>query len=503
MTLPPLMRSKARWLFTLPLYDFFLRAKTPASLWQSPADPWPGDAAYAQRLVTQAQTLENIHDFEELGDIRALSDPIANAWARQRLRSWLDSNRRWSEAAWRPETIGMRLANWLKHLSWLLDDGGPNLARDVRDSAARQVVHLVRTQGWAPNGRPRLLAAKGLLMWGLAANDDDKLALGSALLSEEIARQIHPDGGHVSRSPAVHLDALKDLVDLKIWLNAANRELPEGLQGAIDRMSPMLRFWRMGDGTLARFNDTGQIPARQVALALALCASRGKPLNSAPHSGFERLSAGRLLALVDVGKPANDDHAHAGTLAFELSAGQQRILGNMGTAPPSQPDWRLALKHTAAHSTATVGNADAQPKSVTAERNEDEDGAIWLDAVHDGYLASHGLLHKRRLHMDGQGAILRGEDRLEGREGVEVALRFHLDPSVHAALSSDQKTVHLKLGDGSGWRFRTKDAAIELESSVLKPGSDAPKRSQQIVLKGVTGPGGAVVKWAFDALGKR
>jgi uncharacterized heparinase superfamily protein len=502
MNLPPFLRKRAGLVFGLPFYPRTLQAQPPATLALGPADPWPGDAERAQRLVSNTSVLENPHDFAELADIRAFADPIANAWAKQRLRAWLDRHVRWSEAAWAPEAIGARLANWLKHAPWLLDDAPPGLTQDLKNSAALQARHLARTLDWTDEGRPRLLAAKGLLLWALAESNESLLALAAACLSKELPIQIHPDGGHISRSPAVHLDILKDLIDLKIWLNGANRELPEGLQNALDRMGPMLRFWRIGDGTLAHFNDTGHVSAAHVSLALALCGNRGKPLNSAPHSGFERMTAGRTLLILDAGKPALDKHAHAGTLSFELSVGKQRIVGNMGMAPESQRDWRAALKHTAAHSTVTAGNTDCMPKSVTVERQEDQ-GAVWINASHDGYKISHGLIHRRRLHLDAPGTALKGEDSLEGKEGVEVALRFHLDPSVHAALSQDAKVVLLKLGDGAGWRFRAKGALIEMEQSAFKSGDEPPRRSQQIVLKGLTGPGGALVKWAFDSLGKR
>ncbi|MBF0353797.1 MAG: heparinase II/III family protein [Alphaproteobacteria bacterium] len=502
MTPSTLFRPLAHLFFGLPFYGYFLKSTSPAALALGPADPWPGNADLAQRLVTGDVTLANPHDFNELSDIRAMGDMIASSWARQRLRAWLDSHARWSEAAWAPETIGNRLSNWLKHAPWLLDESQPGLSQDLKAAAALQARHLARTLSWAPEGQQQLAAAKGLLLWSLAEGNDALLERAASVLTLEVKKQIHPDGGHVSRSPAVHLVVLKDLIDMKVWLNASNRELFDGLQSALDRMGPMVRFWRMGDGSLARFNDTGDISAAQVSLALALSGVRGKPLGTAPHSGFERLSAGRALVLMDAGRPAQDDHAHAGTLSFEMTAGRQRIVSNMGAAPAHQPGWRQALKHTAAHSTVTVGNTDSLPLSVSSERQE-EQGAVWVNTRHDGYLASHGLIHKRRLHLDSQGTTLRGEDRLEGKEGVEVALRFHLDPQVQAALSGDAQAVLLKLGDGAGWRFRAKGAAIDMEDSAFKPGDDSPRRSQQIVLKGATGSGGAVVKWAFDSLGKR
>ncbi len=69
----------------------------------------------------------------------------------------------------------------------------------------------------------------------------------------EIERQILPDGGHVrplAGRCCCMLTASHMVMDA---LTASDREPPHALRSALDRMAPMLRFFRHGDGALALF----------------------------------------------------------------------------------------------------------------------------------------------------------------------------------------------------------------------------------------------------------
>ena len=243
-----------------------------------------------------------------------------------------------------------------------------------------------------------------------------------------------------------------------------------------------------------------------------------------PDSRYTRLAAGRSLVIADVGSPPPTGDGHAGLLAFEMSDGRHRLVVNCGGFAGDSHRWRTALRSTAAHSTLGVAGINAaqitrgvwgqarKPK-IEAERRE-TDGAIWLEASHDGYRRRFGLIHRRRLYLDATGCDLRGEDSLEGRgNGSEFRLRFHLHPEVSAALAEDGRSVLLK-APGGGWRFLCVGGAISLEESAYLGRSDKPEKSQQIVVSGVvarssggsSGGGGgtdvgAQLKWAFRRQG--
>ena len=86
--------------------------------------------------------------------------------------------------------------------------------------------------------------------------------------------------------------------------------------------------------------------------------------------------------------------------------------------------------------------------------------------------------------------------------GLPYVLRFHLHPSVKATLSKDGETVMLILANRTAWRFAAKGCVIDLNDSVYLAGLPQPRRTQQIVLKGVIGRHDRI-NWAFKRLAKR
>jgi uncharacterized heparinase superfamily protein len=351
---------------------------------------------------------------------------------------------------------------------------------------------------------------KGLIA-GLAAlgGSAKKMARVLRVLDREVVVQILPDGGHRTRSPSVQLAVLRDLIDIRAVLRAARVEIPPSLQQAIERMAPMLRFFRHGDRRLALFNNSVEEDGVVVDLALTRSETRGQPPMPAPQSGFQRLQAGQSLVIVDTGKPPPrgfDGEAHAGTLSFELSQARERIIVNCGGYRGAKAAWRRVARSSAAHSVLVVGdtntveiNADGSlgraPATVRSERAEDG-GHQWIAASHDGYRPRFGVTYARELYLAADGDDLRGEDKLTGRSGAPFALRFHLHPAVEASLIEDGGGALLRLASGAVWRLRAAGAEMGLGESIYL-GTGELRKTQQIVLSGTTGPSGATVRWAL------
>src|SRR5439155_1273820 len=109
------------------------------------------------------------------------------------------------------------------------------------------------------------------------------------------------DGGHRARNPSVQLAVLCDLIDIRAVLRAAKVEVPSALQQAVERMAPMLRFFRHGDRRLALFNHSIEEDGIVIDLALTRSETRSHAPSQAPHLGFQRLQGGQSLVLVDTG----------------------------------------------------------------------------------------------------------------------------------------------------------------------------------------------------------
>ncbi len=519
------------------LYRASLRGRRPESLALNPGNPWPGDAARGEALLRRqyrfgGQTVtgadgppwrqqgvsptwvEEMHGFAWLSDLEAVGTAAARGAARDAVAGWIDRCGGWEPIVWRADVLGRRVVAWLTHAAFLLHGADADLEARALASLGEQLRHLGRVAADAPDGDRRFAAAKGLVFGALCLPGGERqLAQGLRLLEHELGRQVLADGGHVARSPSAHFRVFQDIVETRSALISAGRSVPDTLRRAIDRMAPMLRFFRYGDGGLALFNDSNEEDPAAIDVALGLGEATGKAPSRAPQSGFERLTARRTLVLVDVGGPPAlaSRHTHAGPLSFEFAVGTERLIVNCGAYAGDRPTWREAQRASAAHSTVTVDDinsvaidadgAVARPPHVTCSRHEDE-GNVWLEATHDGYRPAFGVVHRRRLYLSAEGDDLRGEDSLSGPDGKAFAVRFHLHADVKASLVGDGAGALLRLPGGAGWRLRAAGCAMQLAESVYLGRRGEMKRCEQVVLTGPLKGDTTAIKWALSEVGE-
>jgi len=344
-------------------------------------------------------------------------------------------------------------------------------------------------------------------------------------MTDALERQILPDGGHISRNPGALIELLLDLLPLRQAFAARNVPPPRALLNAIDRMMPMLRFFRHGDGNFALFNGMGPTPPDLLATALAYDDARGTPVANAPHSGYQRLQSDGTIVLVDTGRPppiAVSHEAHAGCLSFELSSRQQRIVVNCGLPAANRESWRHVARATPAHSTVTINGASScrfvtmvslrrligtpivsGPTEVPVLRQDDA-AAASLRASHNGYAARFGIVHERTLQLAADGTRFDGEDVFKPARGDafpatgtdDFAIRFHLHPTVKASRTADGQGATLVLPNHEAWTFTAYEDKVDVEESAHLAGPDGPRRAAQIVIHGRVREADRV-RWTF------
>lgn len=235
--------------------------------------------------------LRAINSFAFLRHLRVADNIDAGARARALITGWLDGKARQDRSAWPVDVVARRVISWLSHAPMFLDGIGAQEHERFLRSLAAQTAFLKLAARFGPKGHPRLLACIAVAMAALCTGESKtRTARAGRRLAAEIQRQIFSDGGHVSRDPLVVAELLLDLLPLRQTYLATSVEPPENLMNAIERMMPMVRFFRHRDGTLARFNGCGASATAELATILAYDDTRGEPLRSAPHSGFERLT---------------------------------------------------------------------------------------------------------------------------------------------------------------------------------------------------------------------
>ena len=496
-------------------------------------DLWPGDPSRGANLLRGEIQLGGVtgrltqasfsgssgplplrmaaHGFVWLRDLRALGTDAARVHARAMVAEWIGVGTL-DRLAMRPDVVGSRIAAWLGHYDFFAasaDDGFrqalmTRLVSDARGLAASLPAEEIDERA--------LTAVKGLVAAAVALPEHvGFMARALKILPQELARQVLADGTHCERSPAQLLAALQDLAEMRNLLQAGQTSIPPVLSAAIERMAPVLRALRHGDGGLALFNGTTEASSALIEAVLTQAGRSGRVPSAMNEGGFQRMSAGRSLLIADCGRPAapgRDRFAHAGTLSFELSIGRDRMIVNCGAAPGASGEWRDAARATAAHSTLVIADTSSseiraaglglRPEHVEQQRQE-AGGAHWLEMSHDGWHKPFGALHRRRLYMADSGDDIRGEDAIEAETPQPYTIRFHLHPGVDASLQQDGEAVLLRLPAGSGWRLRADGARMTLDESIYLGGA-APRKSEQVVLTGFE-DGPQQVKWAITRVG--
>lgn len=484
-------------------------------------DPWPGDPAQGAQLMRGSLVVDGVAvavapgqwaspgapeaarahvlGFAWLRDLRALGTDAARLRARALVGDWL-SQARTEPLSRAAEVIGARLAAWLGHYDFFAASADDAFRQRLMGRLLADARTLAASVPTPAHDVRALVALKGLIVAGVAMPENSGfLARAMRYLTPELNRQVLQDGCHASRSPAVQLAVLRELIEIRMTLSASQIGPPLALSACLDRMAPVLRAMRHGDGGLALFNGTRESSPALVDLVLQQAGRGRAAAGEMTEGGFQRITSGRAALLMDCGPPAApgfDRDVHAGTLSFELSFGRERMIVNCGAA--ISPAWRGALRATAAHSTLTVedrnstelrpgGGIGRRPKIVTVERNESGQ-AVWLDASHDGYEPNFAVRHRRKLYVGANGDEIIGEDSLEGARGLapprRFAVRFHLHPSVRVHLDDEPDAVVIALPGPGSARFllRVDGGTPGLEESVYC-GGDKPIPSRQIVVQ--------------------
>ena len=290
-----------RWRFTSAIADRLLIA--PQDL--RTADPTRASEIYAGRFAFAGKVVicdgrspfeieppseewsEQLLGFGWLRHLRAADSSITRANARALVDEWIALQGAFDTLdAWRPDLVARRIISWLCQAPLVLHDADMKFYRRFLRNLTRQVRYLHRTVNATRDGVPRLQAVVALTYAALCMQGQARMLKGvTRKLSDELGRQVLPDGGHASRNPGALIELLLDLLPLRQAFAARNVPPPPALNNAIDRMMPMLRFFRHGDGNFALFNGMGPTRTELVSTVLAYDDARG-------NAGRERAAFG-------------------------------------------------------------------------------------------------------------------------------------------------------------------------------------------------------------------
>ncbi len=528
-----------------PIHSIRLKGRYPLKLIAVPDDPLFGDVERGQALLAgklsfrgESHVIEGldlrsfaprpamadyVHSFAWLRDLssvatRAQAAPVAEGL----MERWLAAHgEKITAQAWRPDLWGRRILFWTAHAPLILSSTDLIYRSKVLNALARGARHIDGSADKAPAGNARVAAWCGVIAAGLLIpGGDPRRAFGESGLSRALGSALFEDGGVVSRSPEALLDIVMLLAMLRETYAARRLLLPEVMEEALARMVPALLGVCHADRGLSSWQGGGPVPAEQVAQVITASGVRTRPLRQARDWGYQRLTAGTTVLIMDAAPPPVARVVEGGcasTLAFEFSDGAARIIVNCGGARAA--DARLptplieGLRTTAAHSTLTLAdsNSTAIHSDGTLGRGvaelelsrQESENASRIEASHDGYVRRFGFVHRRQLILTAEGRELRGDDVLlpQGRRRrtgtTPLTIRFHLGPGVEASPTADSLGAVLRVPGGAIWQFRSRGESLAIEESLWIDSDGRPVATQQLVIAGAAEAGGATVSWSL------
>src|SRR5712664_2301398 len=268
--------------------------------------------------------------FGWLRHLRAADTALTRANARSLVDDWISNPaQKRRPVGRRADVLARRVISLLSQAPLVLGDTDSKFYRKYLRGLTREIRYLRYTMLDIADGVARLQVLIALCYASLClANQANHIRATTRRLSDELQRQILPDGGHISRNPGALVELLSDMLPLRQTFAARNIAPPPALLNAIDRMMPMLRFFRHGDGTFALFNGMSNAPSDLVATLLAYDDTHGVPMSSMPHTGFQRLDAGVTAVIIDTGPPpppSVNHNTHAATRSLEFTSRPNRI----------------------------------------------------------------------------------------------------------------------------------------------------------------------------------
>ncbi|MBE7463722.1 MAG: alginate lyase family protein [Planctomycetes bacterium] len=393
------------------------------------------------------------------------------------------------DLAWNSFAIATRLTWWLRALPLSTDA----LKDRMLSSAYRQAAYLHAHLEWDLRGNHLLRDAVGLAWAGRFFEDREAqrwLETASRLALEQVQEQVLPDGGHFERSPMYHLHVMEDVLHLALLIPEPS--VGVRLRAAWGRMAEFAAWIRHSDGAVALFNDGGFNGACSPEAMLTVgAAALGLSVDARSRQGGRHFKDVGLLVwhgspwsvffdAGDIGPDYQPGHAHADTLALEVSYQGTRLFVDPGTYGYDHDARRRYDRSTAAHNTVCVDDQDSsevwhifrvgrRAKVLGVEAHFGADG-FSAEADHDGYAHLEGRpRHFRRVEVRAE-ADLSVRDRIEGTGRHRVEGGWLLAPEWQASptpggweVVNGALRVAVRLDGPDGVRLSTAEAAYHPE----------------------------------------
>ncbi len=333
-------------------------------------------------------------------------------------------------------------------------------------------------------------------------------------LSLIILNQIDSLGMHKSYNVLEHAKFINNLNELKNIFLYFSFEISEQIEEIILKMSSILNEYFHKDGSMPLFNGSNNNYTKIINNSLNKDEYLKTRIFSNTKNGIAFYSDKNKKVFFDIVQPNKDtvsNNLNAGTLSFELSCLNEKIITNCGASESlgKNPEY---LRFSAAHSTLILQNTNISeirennyhvkfPQSVTFESYADNEN-MSFEGSHNGYLKKFNKIIKRKLIISKKQNKIYGEDSIISSKKIDdriiYHIRFHLVDGVSLNFTNNKKNLILKTKLNNIWMFKS-DLELIVEDSILVD-NNTILPTKQIVIKGIITNDKQVRRWSLEKI---
>ena len=385
---------------------------------------------------------------------------------RRALPSLLEQVDRWISATaggrgdgWDPYPTSIRVIHWMRLLVVTGHELPAARTSAIEASVAAQLRQLRSRIEWHLLGN-HVLKNLCALAWGACLYEgpdaDDWRDRPVQWLHREYRTQVLRDGAHEERTPAYHLIALHDLLEVLSVARAAETEWPALVEVAHRMHRAGSRFIR-ADGSLHLFgdsaNDSGASWADVEHLARRLL--RPEPPRDVgawalADAGYWGARVGPAQLIIDcgpIGAPHQPAHGHCDLLSFELDIDGAPVFVDSGVHGYEGDPFRAYARSTAAHNTVAIAGREQaevwhvfrvgrRPRVLSAGARASEPEYVFA-----GSYQPYGstAIHEREVRLAPN--RLQIVDRIACRTPLPVDCYLHLHPAWRARIEDREVRI--------------------------------------------------------------
>ena len=333
------------------------------------------------------------------------------------------------------------------------------------------------------------------------------------ILLSLIKKQVDINGFHKSYNPLEQAIFINNLYEIRNVLLFFTKSAPKELSFHIFNMTSLLISLVHKDNSIALFNGSNNFKINEIQNIIKLSKDIKTKQISNIENGIAIYTSKNKKIYMELVNPTSEPiqkKIHAGTLSFEFSFLDEKIITNCGSLETKINKKSQYLKFSAAHSTIIINNTNISnlsekisnhriPQKITYHEINEEEYVSWISS-HDGYIKNFNKIVKREIN------IYKKIDKIVGKDIIlntkansknnTYAIRFHLMPHITCTISNNKKTVFIKTKKNQLWVFKSENT-LSIEESIYISDKNKIEQSKQIVINGTIKDKNITERWVL------